>query len=85
VTTGRPFSRWRHRNGPARPRTWRPAATPDWRREPCAYEGTLAQPVPTTNGYSYDGRDMAERFIGRAPILGVLVDWADEVFTTSRL
>jgi hypothetical protein len=39
----------------------------------------------TTNGYSYDGRDMAERFIGRAPILGVLVDWADEVFTTSRL
>ncbi|KUL30923.1 aminoglycoside phosphotransferase family protein [Actinoplanes awajinensis] len=30
-----------------------------------------------TNGYSYDGRDMAERFAGRAPIFEVVAEWAE--------
>ncbi|MEV6636197.1 aminoglycoside phosphotransferase [Actinoplanes sp. NPDC051470] len=33
----------------------------------------------TTNGYSYDPRDMAARFTGRAPVLSVLADWADGI------
>ncbi|SDS82003.1 hypothetical protein [Actinoplanes derwentensis] len=30
-------------------------------------------------GYTYDNRDMAERFTGRAPILRKLAAWADDL------
>ncbi|MFI5838767.1 hypothetical protein ACIA8K_03500 [Catenuloplanes sp. NPDC051500] len=33
----------------------------------------------TTNGYSYDSRDMSERFAGRAPVFEVLAEWAGSV------
>ncbi|GAA1648516.1 aminoglycoside phosphotransferase [Actinoplanes couchii] len=37
---------------------------------------SVAQAV-NNNGYTYDSRDQAERFAGRAPILQKLADWAD--------
>lgn len=33
----------------------------------------------TTNGYTYDTRDLAERFAARAPILHRLAAWADDL------
>ena len=31
-----------------------------------------------TNGYTYDNRDIAERFAARAPIFRVLAEWSDQ-------
>jgi hypothetical protein len=31
------------------------------------------------NGYSYDNRDQAERFAGRAPIFQVVADWGNSL------
>jgi hypothetical protein len=38
-----------------------------------------ASKAAITNGYTYDNRDVAERFAARAPIFRVLAEWADRL------